>query len=195
MNKPSTFARIRALNARQQIAFNLMLIERMLPNYQLFSELSQQGDPKVLKNITELLWQWLYTPKFKIDVNLQQQKIEEVIPATQDSDGIGAFAAVDAAMALVSNLALLEESEFKHKEAVYISIMSQGTIERMLIMSGEAEHSKEALENPHMIWEIDTQNEFLDSVEKIKKFEKHHHKELKSQALADGVTNLGVEIE
>lgn len=194
MTKPSTFARIRALNAKQQVAFNLMLIERMLPNYQLYSEMTEFGDIKILNNVTDILWQWVCTPKFKIDVNVQQQKIEEVIPKSQESDGIGVFAAIDVAMALVSTLGLLEDSEYKNKEAVYGALISQGTIERMLIMSGDVEHSKAALEHPHMQWEIDSQNEYLDEVEKYIKISKADCNALKALAREEGVSNLGIEM-
>ncbi len=195
MKKPATFARIRALKPKQQIAFNQMLICRMLPNYALYQELTQTGDIKTLENIADLIWQWLYTPKFKIDQEVQQEKIEAEIPQAQPDDGIGVYAAIDASMALISNLALLTDSEFRHKEVTLPSLISQGTIERMLITTAEVEHSQEALAHPHMQWEIETQNEFLDSVEKIKTFTKAECRELKKQALADGVTNLGVEIE
>lgn len=194
MKKPATFARIKALNPRQQIAFNQMLISRMLPNYELYQELTNTGDINVLKNVHELLWQWLYTAKFKIDQEIQQEKIEALIPQAQPDDGIGVYAAIDASMALIANLALLSDSEFRHKEVTYPSLISQGTIERLLITSAEVEHSQEALAHPHMRWEIETQNEFLDTIEKIKHFSKATCIELKKQALADGVTNLGLEI-
>lgn len=195
MKKPETFARIRALDPKQQIAFNQMLICRMLPNYALYHELTETGDIHVLTNISELIWQWLYTPKFKIDQNLQQEKIEEQIPNVKPDDGIGVYAAIDAAMALIANLALLTDSEFRHKEVTYPALISQGTIERLLITSAEVEHSQEALAHPHMVWEIETQNEFLDEIESITQFDKATCRKLKKMALSDGVSNLGLEIE
>ncbi|MCU4675862.1 YjaG family protein [Catenovulum sp. 2E275] len=195
MKKPATFARIRALKPKQQIAFNQMLICRMLPNYALYQELTQTGDIKVLENISDLIWQWLYTPKFNLDQDLQQEKIEAVIPTAQPDDGIGVYAAIDVSMALIANISILKDSDYRHKEITLPSLISQGTIERLLITTAEVEHSQEALAHPHMQWEIETQNEFLDAVEKIKTFTKAECRELKKIALADGMTNLGLEIE
>ncbi|WP_016957000.1 YjaG family protein [Catenovulum agarivorans] len=194
MQKPSTFARIRALKPKQQIAFNQMLIERMLPNFQLYTELSEQGDYSALQTVSDLIWQSLYSKGFKVDVQLQQQKVEEQIPAEAESESLGLYAAIDAGMALIANLSLLDKNnEFKNKEVTLPSVLSQGTIERMLITSAEVENSKEAIAHPHMQWEIETQNEFLDQIEQSDQLDKNRCQQLKSFALQDGMTNLGIE--
>ncbi|NTS78663.1 YjaG family protein [Catenovulum sp. SM1970] len=195
MSKPSTFSRIRDLKRTQQIAFSALLLERMLPNYQLYSELTEQGDFKVLRKALDAIWQKLYDPKTKINLELREERVSEQIPEEQTSDSIGLYAAIDAAMALVSLLSLMQRAPDEgQKESVYVSLLSQGTIERLLISSGEAEHSKDALNHPHMQWEIDSQNEFLDRVEKIHKFDAQACKDLQVLALAEGVTNLGIEV-
>ncbi|WP_017444204.1 YjaG family protein [Gayadomonas joobiniege] len=194
--KPSTFARIRALSAAKQIAFNLMLIERMLPNYQLYQEISGEGDVSVLQKLNDLLWQSLYNKQLKINLEVQQEKLEAAIPQTAESESIGLYAAIDAAVALLTTLNLLDKNnEYKHKEVTLPAVLSQATIERMLIMNAEVEHSQEALTHPHMQWEIDTQNEFLDSLEALKNINKESCATLKAQALAEGVSNLGVSLD
>jgi len=47
------------LSPWQQIAFAAALLERMLPNYQMFSEAADFGDAKILRNQIDLVWQWL----------------------------------------------------------------------------------------------------------------------------------------
>ncbi|AWB66638.1 DUF416 domain-containing protein [Saccharobesus litoralis] len=195
MSKPSTFARIRELNRRQQTAFNAMLLERMLPNYNLYAELTEQGDPSVLRTALDVIWQQVYDSKTKVNLELRQEKVEAEIPEETDSDSIGLYAAIDAGMALVTTLSIMQTPPQElGKEQTYVSLMSQGTIERLLIMNGEAEHSKEALEHPHMQWEIACQNEFLDSIEKIQNFDSQIVRTLKEQALEEGISNLGIEI-
>ena len=194
MQKPSTFARIRALKPKQQIAFNQMLVERMLPNFQLYTELTEQGDFAAVQTVSDLIWQSLYSKTFKMDVLLQQQKVEEQIPAEAESDSLGLYAAIDAGMALIANLSLLDKNnEYKSKEVTLPSVLSQGTIERMLIIGADVENSKEAVQHPHMQWEIETQNEFLDQIELGDQFDKNRCQQLKAFALQDGVTNLGIE--
>ncbi|WP_111976769.1 YjaG family protein [Algibacillus agarilyticus] len=196
MSKPSTFARIRDLNRRQLTAFNAMLLERMLPNYNLYAELTEEGDASILRKALDVIWQQVYDAKTKINLELRQEKIEEQIPVASESDSIGLYAAVDAGMAIIATLAIMDTpADEANKEVTYPSLLSQGTVERLLIMNGEVEHSKAALEHPHMQWEIETQNEFLDEVEKITKFDSSICRTLQTFALAEGVSNLGIEIE
>lgn len=193
--KPSTFARIRALSSAKQIAFNQMLIERMLPNYALYYEITGEGDPTVLAKLSDLLWQSLYNKQIKINIAAQQEKLEEAIPQTAESESIGLYAAIDASISLLTNLTLLDKNnEYKHKEVTLPSVLSQATIERMLIMNAEVEHSQEALSHPHMQWEIETQNEFLDTLEALHELDKACCQQLKQQALQEGVSNLGVSL-
>ncbi len=194
--KPSTFSRIRLLNRPQLIAFNAMLLERMLPNFSLFSEMTESGDAKVLNKALGVIWQSLFDRKTKINWELREEKVAEEIPQASDSDSIGLYAAVDAGMALISLLTVIQTpfEELAAKELTFPSVISQGTIERLLIMNGEVEHSKDALEHPHMQWEIESQNEFLDKVEQVSKFTPDIVKELKAFSLEEGVSNLGIEI-
>ncbi len=195
-SKPSTFSRIRQLKRLQLIAFNAMLLERMLPNFELFCQMTESGDAKVLNKALGVIWQSLYDRKTKINWELREEKIAEEIPQASDSDSIGLYAAVDAGMALIALLNVIQSpfEEISTKELTYPSVISQGTIERLLIMNGEVEHSKDALEHPHMQWEIESQNEFLDKVEAIGKFTPDVVKELKAFSLEEGVSNLGIEI-
>lgn len=197
MSKPATFARIRDLKRKHQLAFAAALLERMLPNYALFSELDseQEYDFKILRNALDLLWQQTYDKSFKVDIDLLIEKIELQIPEQIESDSIGLYAAIDAGMALVATLELLQlPQDLGDKEATYPALISQGTIERLLITSGEVEHSKEAQQHPHMQWEIETQNELLDLLEQHKKVDKALCKELVALALQEGITNLAIEI-
>ena len=57
MNKPNNFQRIRELNTVQKAALAAALMERMLPNYSLFSDALEFGDPAVLKNALALCWE------------------------------------------------------------------------------------------------------------------------------------------
>jgi hypothetical protein len=45
-----------------------------------------------------------------------------------------------------------------------------------------------------MQWEIENQNEFLDKIETIKRFDANICRELREMALSEGISNLGIEI-
>jgi uncharacterized protein YjaG (DUF416 family) len=65
------------LSPWQQIAFAAALIERMLPNYQLFSTAADFGDAKVLRNQLDLIWQWLANSTGKENVLTEKAILDE----------------------------------------------------------------------------------------------------------------------
>ena len=56
MTKANNFQRIRELNYLQQAVLAAALIERMLPNYGLFSEATGFGDDAILRSALNLCW-------------------------------------------------------------------------------------------------------------------------------------------
>ena len=91
------------LSQWQQVAFCAALLERMLPNYQMFAEHAEFGDYKVLRNQLDLIWQWLdKNSRCKINYDAQIAKLEEQVPDPDAFDFFGVFPALDAAMALMS---------------------------------------------------------------------------------------------
>ena len=70
----------------QSVALSAALLERMLPNYQLFSETVEFGDYKILRNQLDLIWQWLSPNKPKINIEAQLEKLEEQTPDVDHFD-------------------------------------------------------------------------------------------------------------
>ena len=65
----------------QQVAFSAALLERMLPNYQMFSDAADFGEFSLLRNQLDLIWQWLDNSRAtKINANAQLNKLEECGP-------------------------------------------------------------------------------------------------------------------
>ena len=100
MTKPpdSFNARLRQLDARQRIAFIAALRERLVPNYALYAVVSGQGNPGVLHNVLDLVWERLKIAAAKIDFDKQAEKLADVEPPEAD-DSFGARRATEAVMA------------------------------------------------------------------------------------------------
>ena len=75
MKKLSTFARVRQLEGWQAVAFSAALLERMLPNYALFKEVTGYDDEGVCASCLSLLWESVRSPKSKINFSLQLEKV------------------------------------------------------------------------------------------------------------------------
>lgn len=190
----------------QQIAFSAALLERMLPNYQLFSEAAAFGEFAVVRNQLDLIWQWLDNNKTtKININAQLNKLEEQTPDPQAFDFFGVFPALDVCMALMSLFQLMQNNgkDKSTEEVTSVSRLSVNSVsyyvELTLLESAEAQHIDEVeatdIENhPLMLWEKDVQNELFDFL-KFAAENKRSCQLAKKIVLSEGLSNLGIEIE
>ncbi|NOU52388.1 YjaG family protein [Pseudoalteromonas sp. JBTF-M23] len=196
MTKANNFQRIRELNYLQQAVLAAAIIERMLPNYGLFSEAAQFGDESALRNALNVCWEKILLPKSKISFEKQIEKVEPNVPELSQFDMFGTYLAIDAATALLglmNGLMTKDEQEF-----VSIAKISQATVARyveFLLENEDIEPDNKAVrEHPLMQYEIEVLSELIDFVENMGRIEADNVKALKQQALADGQTNIGIAI-
>lgn len=176
----------------QKITFSAALIERMLPNYNMFSEIEATGDQKVLRNQLNLIWQWL-DKKQRVKINYEAQfiKLEEQIPDPEEFNSFGVFPAVDACMALLSLLQLMQDKDSDGVNSV--SRLSINSVTSYCELTNEETHNADIEEHPLMAWETATQQELFDYI--IKQSETTEvAKEAKKLVLEEGMSNLGIEI-
>lgn len=194
MTKANNFQRIRELNYLQQAVLAAALIERMLPNYGLFSEATGFGDEAILRSALNLCWEKILLPKSKISLEKQIEKIEPNVPELADFDMFGTYPAIDAATALLGlmhGLIAKDEQEF-----ISISKISQATVARFieyqLTVEGELADNTAVREHPLMQYEIEVLGELIDFVEQMGRVTTENVKALKQHAIADGQTNIGI---
>ncbi len=203
------------LSPWQQVAFSAALIERMLPNYQMFSESADFGNGNVLRNQLDLIWQWLDPNNtIKINIDAQLNKLELQTPDPQEFDFFGVFPALDVCMALTATWQLMQlipkgkkkDVEFEDVQTVsrlslnsvsyYIELQLLDALKDKLA----AEHGEDKIlteriaQHPLMQWESDTQHELFDflkfAAENVRTCQR-----VKEMALSEGLSNLGIEID
>lgn len=185
----------------QQIAFASALLERMLPNYQMFSDGSQFGSYDLLRNQLDLIWQWLdKNNKVKININAQLNKLEEQTPDPEAFDSFGVFPALDVCMAMMSLWQLMQTNgtDKSCEDINSVSRLSQNSVnyyvELLLIEeSGEDIQAEDINEHPLIVWEKETQNELFDFL-KIAAETKRSCQLATEMVLSEGLSNLGIEI-
>lgn len=183
-----------ALSLWQQQAFSAAMVERMLPNYQLFSQSFDFGDFTVLRNQLDLVWQKLGPSQLKINIEVQLEKLEENIPDVEDFDSFGVFPALDACMALSALLQSISDREVDGVEHVsQLSINSVGAYVELMLDQSCEDIEKAIAEHPLMQWEIETQQELYWLVMKEPESPKTI-KAIKDLVLSEGISNLGIEI-
>lgn len=189
-SKLNTFARVRALSGWRAVAFSAALLERMVPNYQLFCELTEYEHGNICQKCLSLIWETLKSPKTKVNFAVQLEKVEDVIPDPSDYDNFGVFPAVDAGMALAATINLILDVD--PQGAVVVSKLSQGSVEAYLLASGEADDDS-VKQHPLMQFEVALQNELLDVVEGVGKATDIVER-ARILALEEKMTNIGLEI-
>lgn len=190
-HKLNTFQRVRDLKGWHAVAFATTLVQRMQPNFALFCETAKFDDEDQFNKSLAALWQWLTPNSGKVNFALQLDKVEQVTPDATDFDYYGVYPAIDAAISLASTISLVMNDE--PQGAVIVSKLSQGGVESFVEMTAETPLQGEALrDHPLMTWEVAFQNELIDLLATLKA-SAQSVKELKSLALDEGISNIGIE--
>ncbi len=120
----------------QSIAFAAALVQRMAPNYQLFSEITGSGNPAVFGNIVNLVWEFVSGKNQRVDFEKQLEKLEQITPDPAVFDMYGVWPALDATVALSSLLSCCER--WDESEVQSIVELSKATISGYLEAVDEA---------------------------------------------------------
>ena len=192
---------LKNLSHWQQVTFCAAILERMLPNYQLFSDGNQFGKFTILRNQLDLIWQWLdNNSKLKINIAAQLNKLELETPDPQEFDSIGVFPALDVCMAMMSLWQLMQTNgkDDECEDINSVSRLSKNSVhyyvELCLIENGATDiQPLDIEEHPLAQWENETQKELFDFL-KFAAENKRSCQLAKEMVLSEGLSNLGIEI-
>lgn len=190
MTKLTTFAQVRELSGWHAQCFSAALLSRMVPNYTLFADVTEQESPELLGNVLNLVWESLTSPKSKINFGLQREKVEEAAPDIAQFDMFGVYPANDACMGMVALLNLITGED--PSGAVVVSKLSQGGVEAYLLSAGEATEDT-IKKHPLMQFEIAVQQAILDLLQSSSA-NKTTAQQAKAIAMEENMTNIGVEL-
>jgi len=185
--------RLQALSAAQQQAFMAALCERLLPNYALYAQMAESGNPAALRAILDLVWERLSVREARIDFERQAEKLAELEPASVD-DSFGARRATEAVVALAS---LLDTLRGEAPEAVLeVSRISKSGVRAYIeLTEGEEDAGKLAAlirEHPLMADEDSFQDAVLEAAEG--QLDRESLKALRKLGRNGGVSNLGLSL-
>lgn len=188
------------LSLWQQTAFSAALLERMLPNYVMFSQAADFGDPELLKNQLNLIWQRLAQSQVKINFSVQLEKLEDAIPDVENFDFFGVYPALDTCMALGSLLQGIQDKDSATLQNVGILSTSSVSYYLGLLLAEEQADNEEILikeidieNHPLMQWELETQAELFNFLSNNKE-NQETCLALKQLAMSEGLSNLGIEL-
>jgi hypothetical protein len=194
-NKLGFFKRLKALELEQKKLFAIALCQRMYPNYQLFSEVCQFGDPQVLDTALNLLWQSMYDKKLKLNIDIYLERLDLNTPEPSDFDAYGVYPAMDAAVALTSLLSALQSKV--EDDIINISKLSSSTVANYIEATVEEEMEEQTLDDfifnhEVMLEEKELQSSLLDIIEANPKITADFVKALRKEIIESGVSNIGI---
>ncbi|CAM4022305.1 YjaG family protein [Shewanella aquimarina] len=196
-NKPGFFKRLKALEPEQKKLFAIALCQRMYPNYQLFSEVCEFGDPQVLDTVLNLLWQSMYDQKLKLNIDLYLERLDLNTPEPSDFDVYGVYPAMDAAVALTSLLSAIQSKV--EDDITNISKLSSATVANYIEATLEEEMDEEALDDHifnHEVMQEEKalQASLLELIEENPKITADFVKALRKELVQAGVSNIGISV-
>jgi uncharacterized protein YjaG (DUF416 family) len=102
--------KLNRLSPREKLAFSISCAERLLPNYVVFHEKENWGDPEALRAGLDLAWEYLQRGESSPGAGEQlRARVEAAEPETEEFDSIHVSAALDAAAAVGLVLQLIEQ--------------------------------------------------------------------------------------
>ncbi len=128
--------RLEKLVPWQQITFMACLCERMYPTYAAFCQHADYAGAKVYKDILDSIWELLTVKNAKINFERQLEKLEEIIPSSEDYDMYAVHPAIDACVALSTLLHALLDRDYLFENMLKISQQSVATVAQLEEMQG-----------------------------------------------------------
>lgn len=198
-SKANNFQHMRTLGFYQQAAIAATLLERMIPSYQLFAEVSEFGDAALPRHVLDLVWEWLQVRRAKINFDKLQEELELITPEVNNFDMFGVFPALDAMTALDTMLNGITQQD--SSDFIDVAKISQASVARLiehesadLDITTEAELKKVVRDHELMNYEMECLAELISLVQPIQSFGRAEVQLLRGWVQEQGVTNLGMEL-
>lgn len=195
MAQKTLFQQIRNLEYSQQAVLAAYLCERLLPNYNLFSEHVGFGDTKVLRGLLNLVWDKLSVNKGG-DWERWQEKLEAVTPSDSEFDMLGVYPAMEACTALSSLVQGIADKD--SAPLLDVAKISQGSVAHYLELGEFAEvrdaGQRNTLIEEHelMTYERATQEAMVEFLSQSGDIDKALISDVRKIAREEGHSNLGL---
>ncbi|CAH0527288.1 YjaG family protein [Vibrio hippocampi] len=187
--------RIEKFEPWQHITFMTCLCERMYPNFAAFCENTQFAEARIYRDILDSVWELLTVKTAKINFEKQLEKLEEIIPTSEEFDFYGVYPAIDACVGLSTLLHGLLDRDYLFDSTLKISQQSVVTVAELeTAQTGEEITDENQKENEAVCAEWDMQwaifRPLRDATERDIDLIKDLRVELKEQ----GISNIGIEL-
>lgn len=179
----------------QQITFMACLCERMYPNYAVFCENTKFAEARVYRDILDSIWELLTVKSAKINFERQLEKLEELIPSSEDFDFYGVHPAIDACKGLSTLIHGLLDRDYLFENMLSLSEQSVLTVAQLEEAQGAEEVTNEnQKENEAVCTEWDIQWAIYRPLKDAESRDIELIKDLRQELKDEGLSNIGLSI-
>ncbi|MCJ2378765.1 DUF416 family protein [Vibrio sp. ZSDZ34] len=187
--------RIEKFEPWQHITFMACMCERMYPNYAMFCETTQFAEARVYRDILDSIWEILTVKTAKVNFEKQLEKLEELIPSSEDFDFYGVYPAIDACVALSTVLHGLLDRDYLLDSSLKVSQQSVATVAQLEQVQGADEITNDnQKENEAVCEEWDIQWAIFRPLRECEDRDIELIKELRLELKEQAVSNIGVQL-
>jgi len=180
----------------QQITFMACLCERMYPNYAVFCENTKFAEARIYRDILDSIWELLTVKSAKINFERQLEKLEELIPLSEDFEFYGVYPAIDACKGLSTLLHGLLDRDYLFENMLSLSEQSVLTVAQLEEAQGcEEIHNDNQKENKAVCTEWDVQWAIYRPLKEAECRDIDLIKDLRLEIKEEGVSNIGLMVE
>ncbi|WED21696.1 DUF416 family protein [Vibrio sp. JC009] len=179
----------------QQITFMASLCERMYPNYAMFCQATEFAEPRAYREILDSVWELLTVKNAKINFERQLEKLEELIPNSDEFEFYGVYPAIDACVGLSTLLHGLLDRDYLFENMLKVSQQSVATVAQLEQAETGIEITNEnQKENEAVCEEWDVQWAIFRPLREATERDIELIKDLRAELREEGVSNIGVSI-
>ncbi|MCK6265306.1 DUF416 family protein [Vibrio sp. ZSDE26] len=177
----------------QQITFMACLCERMYPNYAIFCQNTEFAESRIYRDILDSVWELLTVKNAKINFERQLEKLEEIIPSSEDFDFYGVYPAIDACIGLSNLLHGLLDREDLYDNMQKLSQVSVVTVAQLEEAQTQVEITNEnQKENEAVCAEWDVQWAIFRPLRETQERDIDLIKDLRQELKDEATSNIGI---
>ncbi|MEZ9233614.1 YjaG family protein [Vibrio amylolyticus] len=179
----------------QQITFMACLCERMYPNYAIFCENTEFAESRIYRDILDSVWELLTVKSAKINFEKQLEKLEEIIPSSEDFDFYGVYPAIDACVGLSTLLHGLLDREDLYDNMQKLSQTSVMTVAQLEEAQTQVEITNDnQKENEAVCAEWDVQWAIFRPLREAQERDIDLIKDLRQELKEEAISNIGISL-
>ncbi|MDD1783851.1 DUF416 family protein [Enterovibrio sp. ZSDZ35] len=187
--------RLEKLEQWQHITFMAALVERMYPNYAAFCQQTDFAEPQAYRQLLDCVWEILTVKSAKIDFENQLEKLEDIIPTTEEFDIYLVYPAIDACVAMSTLIHTLLDRDLVMESVLKISQQSVASVAQLEeAQTGVEVTDENQKEIESVCAEWDVQWAIFRALKEATERDVEMIRGIRNELREDGVSNLGLSI-